>query len=564
MTKKLFYTLSVFILIMTNSCSKEDNTDNSQTVGRKLRMLTIQQKSATEEESTRSILIDKGEGGIYASWEMGDEVSIYNKTYPGGGYATVKAMNSAKLGTFTGEVDCEVNDILRLFYPAVSTDGSVIDDGGTLTLNIASQKGTLEDIQQNYDFNFGEAIVTSVTDNTATADAGQTENLIAICKFTFKYGKDYLKNITDIRINGVASQAIYTLSARNTPELTLATPSTIHVKTDAVDNCVYVALFPGETSPSFTLTTIDKEYQGTLVTTTLVKGCFYDVVVEAECTGDKPKSTDDYVEVCGIKWAKGNLQYDPENGGDEGFVENWRIAPTQWHFVGYDETIAFDPEIKQIKDNFSHGGLGNGAFGYKQSRSSTTEDLCMKLWYETAGTQYETDFAHATLGDVAYWASFGKYRMPRVSDFMYLINNASYQYGYILTPDGFTVYGYLFTTPQGSRTTNYTPIAFNETEIDNGVFLPMASYVMTTYTNNTTTTPSTRTYKTSFQYNIEGQYMSSGPIITTSGLSNAVQGLKMSTNSVTISNLQNYANVGSNAIYKYQYYFYKIRPVLCE
>lgn len=565
MSKNLFQALSVCMAIMICSCAQEDQSKDNLTDGRKLRMLTIQQTSTNEEVGTRSILIDKGENGIYASWEMGDEVTIYNRTYPSAGYATVKATSSTKLGTFTGEVDCEVGDVLRLFYPVVSNESSITDNSGTLTLKIGSQKGTLEDIQQNYDFNYGEAVVTAVTDKTATADAGQTENLMVICKFTFKSGKDYLKNITDITINGVAPQATYTLSARSTPALTPATPSTIQVKADGADNCVYVALFPGETTPTFTVTAAGKIYEGELPTSNLDAGRFYDVVVETTYTGNAPNINinNDYVEVCGIKWAKGILQYDPVNGGDEGFVENWRIAPTQWDYAGYDENT--NPDTNQIKDNFAFSIVGDKAYDYHRGPERSTVDICMKLWYESIGDEYETDFAHATRGDLAYWASNGQYRMPRQSDLMVLINDASRQYGYINSPGGASVYGYLFTTPQGERTVNTTATTFSEDDLDNGVFLPMGSYVKTYYKYDYETSPAKTTYTTNFTPRVEGIYLSSGIGSTSSASASLAKAFKMTETSVQILDAPLQENISRYPrINEYNYYYYKIRPIWCE
>lgn len=49
----------------------------------------------------------------------------------------------------------------------------------------------------------------------------------------------------------------------------------------------------------------------------------------------KRERTTDYVEVCGIKWAKGNLLYDAINGGDNHFQTNWKLAPEQWFYFNY-------------------------------------------------------------------------------------------------------------------------------------------------------------------------------------------------------------------------------------
>ena len=488
MKKSLFYMLPVILMAMTGSCASESSTDDNQStqpaqsVGRKLRTLTITQNGDTRSTvgTTRSILIDKGEEGIYASWEMGDELTVYNKSNFTD-YETVKATSSTKRSTFSGEVDCDVNDVLRLFYPAVGTEGSVTGTNGNLTLDISGQKGTLDDIQMNYDFNYGEATVTAVTDNTATADAGKTDNLMAICKFTFKCDKEYLKDITKVSISGVPATATYTLNANNTPALTPGEATTIDITADHVDKNIYIALFPGETIPTFTLTTSDKVYEGSLSASTLAAGKFYDVVVETTCTGDNTETSSDYIEVCGIKWAKGNLQYDPVNGGDEGFQENWRIAPAQWHWIGYE----------QIPDNFTNGVtnvtinlssesrrddyyIGELSSCFRYHELTFNDSYSGKLYYDRIDPNYVlplNQFHQATHGDLAYYVSNGIYRMPSRIEMLLLIEKASNQYGYYIS-NSKKIYGYLFTTPEDERTTNSVAKEITEEDLEKGLFLP--------------------------------------------------------------------------------------------
>ena len=353
----IYFSILATSVFMFASCSSNSNEEVPNDNGRKQRMLTVVPKA---QPGTRSSLTDQGSQGLSSMWEMGDEMTVYNKTYPSSGYHTIKATSTSKAANFVGTADCEVNDQLRLFYPSLGTKGAVTDPAGngTLTLDISEQKGTLEDIQQHYDFFYGEATVGEVTDNAAVANAELSQNLTVICKFTFKCNKEYLKDISSVEVTNVAPKAAFALSSRTTPILTPSAAGTINVvATDNIDNSVYVTLFPGETVPSFTVMAADGKYEGALSAATLQAGKFYNVVVETARTGEgsvDSGSNPDYVEVCGIKWAKGNLEYDPVNGGDPGFMENWRIAPTQWHFVGYDKGYDININIadEPIKDKF--------------------------------------------------------------------------------------------------------------------------------------------------------------------------------------------------------------------
>ena len=55
----------------------------------------------------------------------------------------------------------------------------------------------------------------------------------------------------------------------------------------------------------------------------------------------------DYVKVCGIKWAKGNLVYDKGNlynvvqaGVDDNFQTGWGLHDDQYKFIKYDTGVA--------------------------------------------------------------------------------------------------------------------------------------------------------------------------------------------------------------------------------
>ena len=491
MKKQTLFLIGMAAAVVTlTGCS---SNEGSEQVTRKSRTLTITQSAVQQ----KSILVDQGENGLNATWEMGDQMTVYNQSYPAAGYATVKASASTKNANFVGKADCQAGVVLRLFYPKVSESGSVTDatNNGTLTLDISNQKGTLEDIQQHFDFNYGQATVTAVDEETATANAGTTENLMAICKFTFKSEGSYLKKISSVKISGVPTTATFTLSARNTPALTPATTaSTINISADGMDNAVYVALFPGETTPTFTLTAGENTYEGTLPASTLKAGKFYNsVVVEITKTGDAPVA--DYVEVCGTKWAKGNLWYDPVNGGDEGFLENWRIAPNQWEWIGYDQDVStINYNNLQIKDNFTWATTSTEPYNTSSSGRLFPATNLGYLYDEYRNTQIPDEY------DVALNATNNKWRMPKYTELEQLANDASYQYGYYELSNNTKVYGVLFTNPNGERKTDLSSKKLSEEEISTGLFLPAGGFIR--YGKN-------RGFSSSNPTNREGVYPSS-------------------------------------------------------
>ncbi len=313
---------------------------------------------------------------------------------------------------------------------------------------------------------------------------------MAICKFTFKSEGSYLKKISSVKISGVPTTATFTLSASSTPALTPATTaSTINISADGMDNAVYVALFPGETTPTFTLTAGESTYEGTLTASTLKAGKFYNgVVVEATKTGDAPAA--DYVEVCGTKWAKGNLWYDPVNGGDEGFQENWRIAPNQWEWIGYDKEVIgtldgykgsyIDNRGERIRDFFQYGALSITEI--QSHQFSFSDDISGKFFTYTLNTSNritnltEVPREYAMFGDIVADVSNGKYRLPSILDIDRLYFSANFQIGYYVSPSGKKVGGVLFTSPQGERIIDKTNLVeFTSDDLERGLFLPCAN-----------------------------------------------------------------------------------------
>lgn len=194
----------------------------------------------------------------------------------------------------------------------------------------------------------------------------------------------------------------------------------------------------------------------------------------------------DYVEVCGIRWAKGNLFYNGEQAGDKGFQPHWGIHAHQWEYqdmVSGNTAVKRDP-VEGRQDHFNWGVVGPLAL------SGT--DYCRATFIESSNPQRvisgrlftdqlaEHEYTgndpfgdeNVCYGDVAYWASKGGYALPRRKDFLALTQKASYQYGYVVNPDGQQIFGVLFTTPEGTRTVSFNAKAFSEDDIQEGLFLP--------------------------------------------------------------------------------------------
>lgn len=284
--------LGAFSAVLT-SCSSDDNESESTeqpTDGRKLRQLTI-----TDVPITRAMLTDNTTS-LGATWSAGDEatyfnLSSYNSTVMH--FGTLISSKEATKSTFTGTVQCDQGEKIALFYPATDpfTSGS---DRGTFAINLSGQKGTLEDVANNYHYIYGVGEITSVTDNTANATIASTKSLLAVCKFTFK-DKDTNADIPVKELTIGYGNYKYPLSGTVNPfdnassvvanpaaPNTWTIPLTVTLVNEKVDGVVYVALFPcGNASREefhFTVTGSAGTYTGT-ATAKLNAGKFYPVTL---------------------------------------------------------------------------------------------------------------------------------------------------------------------------------------------------------------------------------------------------------------------------------------------
>ena len=220
----------------------------------------------------------------------------------------------------------------------------------------------------------------------------------------------------------------------------------------------------------------------------------------------------DYVKVCGVNWAKGNLVSDASNawhtketGIDDGFQTGWGLHDEQWKYINWDESkntaAGRYNQSTDLYDHFNWGGIGRlamyrtGGMIPSKAKFSIVGKIftgysanCdpVKLEEVTGDGRFssEKDSKGNIIlngkqlgGDVAFWASRGKYRLPNASEIKSLAKyetSASYQKGYIVK-DGKTIYGYLYTTPlNGVLVQSSTDVEFSDADLESGLFLPLA------------------------------------------------------------------------------------------
>ena len=236
-----------------------------------------------------------------------------------------------------------------------------------------------------------------------------------------------------------------------------------------------------------------------------------DFIIMPRIDFNKEELRKDFVKVCGVKWAKGNLVCDTQNlydkQEDKGFQEGWGLHDAQWKYIKWDVAGDYIYDNTHLFDLFTYGGIGRQA-SYASGRLVPVKseyDIQAKVFWGYVNTkiaqcnpenltllegdarfssekaangnsQYTLDgTTKGIAGDVAFWASKGKYCLPKKAVIQNLAHpttsKASFQYGKYMAGD-VAIYGYLFTTPQGDVVRNNEEVTFTDADLESGLFLP--------------------------------------------------------------------------------------------
>lgn len=191
-----------------------------------------------------------------------------------------------------------------------------------------------------------------------------------------------------------------------------------------------------------------------------------------------PQPATQYVTLFGVKWATGNLQYDKGT---------WKIADHQWDYfkprygLHRNASEAYKFEIEQADDQIDHfnfGVCGSNALTYSKDvyGNTTKTDIAGKMYTDDKFLNKTTDFEQAAFGDIAYWATKGKYRLPRYAEISDLVQKGKWQFGYVIVDDNKRIYGYLVTEPGEGEfaMTIRAPKEITQDDLSKGLFLPCA------------------------------------------------------------------------------------------
>ena len=440
-------------------------------------------------------------GEISGNLAKGQELAFL---YPG------NALKTNMQGSVRSSVRSEDTDVYKIIEPMEKDGDEYVPSKKPslrLGVNISQQEGTLESLGKLYDLQYGRAAVTEMTNGKATATVNSMSRKVAIWAISFK-DKDanaLFGNIDYVAILGVKPTGQLDLKTGNwvdngqegTGTVTLAQKDGSKMNGS---NTFYAAILPGTYTDVTVMVAANNKYYIAKVKNgkEFKEGEIYtnkSVPVSAKET-DKP-----YVEVAGVKWAKGNFIHYKDKATNK---EYWGVAPAQWWISRYADqgqgdngTVIGSQFFKEnYKDDvndidlFRYGAIKEALnLTSDKGKSMPTNKGLVQKWYKGDGmlAAETTDRSQAVTGDIVWYYTYNnhnKYRMPQKSELAGLLNVNSWA-AYCYTDKGNKVYGMYFCDPKpGQSAVKATKLNFKksfynlpdvtqEVRLGHGLFLPL-------------------------------------------------------------------------------------------
>ena len=419
--KKIYGILLLAVTAGLAACSNEINNDNNDTTNPNISAKRTLSVAATN-GSTRST-VDMINGN---KWVQGDKFIAYNITSPSG-FDYLSAKGSGTETRLEGEVNCKQGDKIAMFFPLkynytgtsrshvlVSMQSSEISENGNIVAK--KQNGTLENLRY-FDYSYGTSIA-QVEGRVATASTTLLKQY-AILHLDFTHNGTAVQNISKLVLDNVTKEAEFDL---NDGTLKNRENGRIVIEPSAPRSEFDVAVFPDNNfSPTFTIETTDGKSYSLTVSGKSIKSAEY-LPVTLKVVENTP-----WIDINGTRWSRYNLQYDP-SVNDDGWVAGYQLAKHPWdHF--YTEDDPMYPEGSRLPghftaDKFDHFRWGDIANAHDYSYSAQTS------YDRTKGNIQGKVSADQRTGDLAMFASKGKWKLPTQTDFENLMNNTAQYIGY--------------------------------------------------------------------------------------------------------------------------------------
>lgn len=441
--RKLYSMMLGTIAIGLASCATDINNESESQIDAGTsakRTLTI----TTENEPLTRSSVSLINGN---KWVKGDKFIAYNLTTPNG-FDYIVTIEGGKTMKFEGEVTCKKGDNIALFYPfkqndygvtpgnvSVSLDqNTVIENGNPVT---GKQDGTIENIKY-VDYSWGLAKNISTTDFKGWGTINfRKQYALLLVKFC-NDGKP-IKNIKSLTISNEPTKGEFNLkTGQYVFPSKIDNPSsyTFTINPSAPLDSFYVAVFPNDNyRPVFTIQTTDgSEYEQALTDGMRIERArYYTITMNMGCTP--------WVDIDGVKWSRYNLQYTP---GDQrtGWVSGYHLAKNPWDYF-YTDKCGTSPQGACMPNatqtvKFDHFRWGDIAEAYRYSRAF------MCYYWTVRGNIPSMLSSTQNYGDLAYYASRGKWKLPTKGDFDKLMAKTGQYIGYYKDCNNNVIYGILF------------------------------------------------------------------------------------------------------------------------
>ena len=445
--KKIYGLILGVIAAGLTSCSSDLNNEEKAPVGPNetaVRSLSI----ATGDAKTRSeVNIDAGN-----KWVAGDKFMAYNRTFTGPSsesrYGVLTASSTGTRTTLEGVIACKDNDELGIFYPGSYVTG--FDQGKMPVVMTASyindnkgQDGSKENLKY-FDYSYGKGKVT--VNGTSASGSVDMKKLYSVLELDFTANGVKLTNIKKLVLSNVYTEAVYNIPNNDLEDYETGA---IEVNSPVALEKVYVAILPqNHFSPTFEVYTTDNKSYRFAVNTpnfNLVAAKVYPFTVQVKEFTPEPV-TPPYIEIGGVKWGKYNLQYSTGTKVN-GWVDGYHLAKNPWDYYTTDDVKTplngdrapmkpnpFDPNNVQF-DHFRWGDIEK-AYDYRYAAKP-------HFWDKTNDISGVVK-SDKEYGDLATYASNGKWRLPKAQEFDELMSNTAEYIGYYVNDKGNTIYGVLF------------------------------------------------------------------------------------------------------------------------
>lgn len=213
------------------------------------------------------------------------------------------------------------------------------------------------------------------------------------------------------------------------------------------------------------------------------RGVIRQLTIAMPDVSNKKEPIEGTVLVAGIYWAPGNLQHF-EGAAETGFQPDWRFAPEQWQYVNSENAAAVNKAVTfkatdyKECDHFNWGGIAS-PFDCEATSCATAAvgtDISGRMFTSQDCTVPTTDFSAARFGDLAFWATKGRFRLPTSAEITKLLKDASCQYASYKVANGKFVTGlYFFDPEEGDAPTVSDEVKeITADDLKNGLFLPKA------------------------------------------------------------------------------------------